>query len=222
MLYRMTIHKEGYRTIIIALIVFLLIITILNAISPQQTYWHYALYVLAALTFGLIVRFFRLPERKAISENSKIISGADGTVVAIEEVEENEYLHQKCLLISVFMSVHNVHVNWYPVNGTVEYFKYHPGKFLVAWHPKSSTLNERTTVVIKTPESKQVLVRQIAGFVARRVVCYAKKGTNAVQGEQMGFIKFGSRVDHFIPIDAKVHVQLNDKVVGTQSVLASL
>jgi phosphatidylserine decarboxylase len=151
-----------------------------------------------------------------------VVSPADGKVVVIEEVDADEYFDGKRLQISVFMSPFNVHVNRNPVAGIVRYFKYHPGKYLVAWHPKSSTENERTTVVIETPQKKQVLFKQIAGALAKRIVWYIKEGQLVEQGAEMGFIKFGSRVDLLLPLDAKVKVQLNQKVKGGKTILAEI
>ena len=147
-------------------------------------------------------------------------SPCDGKVVVIEEVEENEFLNTRCLQISIFMSVWDVHINWNPIGGKVLYQKYHPGKFLLAWEPKSSTLNERTTIAIERADGARVLFRQIAGFLARRIVCYTNTNDMANQNQEMGFIKFGSRVDVFIPLNSAVKVELNQKVVGTQTVLA--
>jgi phosphatidylserine decarboxylase len=151
-----------------------------------------------------------------------VFAPADGKVVVIEEVMEEEYFKDKRIQVSIFMSPLNVHVNRYPVSGTVKYFKYHEGDYLVAWHPKSSSHNERTTVVVEAKKGVELLVRQIAGAMARRIVCYAMEGEEVVQGEQMGFIKFGSRVDLFLPLNAKINVKLNENVQGNRSVIASL
>ena len=153
---------------------------------------------------------------------NQIIASADGTIVVVEKVFEPEVLNQECIQISTFMSPNNVHVNRYPVGGKVVYTNYHSGKYLIAKHPKSSTLNERTTICIETESGQKVVVRQIAGALARRIVCYAKEGEQVTQGAELGFIKFGSRVDLFIPLDSTVHVDLEDKVKGGLSILASL
>ncbi len=216
----MTIHKEGYRTISLIFVLSVFIILALNYFLPQQNAIHYLLYIVLIVFNGFIIRFFRFPNKNRPKDENAIFCGADGKVVAIEEVEENEFIKGPCIQISVFMSPNNVHINWYPVDGDIAYCKYHPGKFLVAWHPKSSTLNERTSVGIRTKTNKRILVRQIAGAVARRIVCYAKENSKAEQGQQLGFIKFGSRVDHFIPRDAKIKVTLNETVWGGQTVLA--
>ncbi|MDR3366099.1 MAG: phosphatidylserine decarboxylase family protein [Prevotellaceae bacterium] len=214
----MTIHKEGATTITLAL-------GALGALCAAVFYVAgagavaYATLAAAVVLFGFIVRFFRLPSRPKLRDEQAAFSPCDGKVVAIEEVFEPEYLKERCRQLSIFMSPNNVHVNLYPVSGTVEYAAYHPGKYLVAWHPKSSTKNERTTVVINTGRHK-ILCRQIAGAVARRIVCYARQGEQVEQNAQLGFIKFGSRVDVFLPLSAKVEVQLEQKVYGSQTVLA--
>lgn len=167
----------------------------------------------------LFFQFFRVPSRTPLNDESLLVSPCDGKVVVIEEVEEPEFLNTKCRQISIFMSPLNVHVNWYPAAGKVLYSKYHPGKFLVAWHPKSSTENERTTVAVEHARGRY-LMRQIAGAVARRIRCYAKEGDHAQQCTEMGFIKFGSRVDLFIPLEAEVKVAIGDKVKGLKSPIA--
>lgn len=214
----MRIHKEGFRILLIALI-------ILGAICALLWYslGNVALYIallLATPFYIFMLRFFRSPKRIATISNESVLSPCDGTVVAIEEVDEPEFLKERCIQVSIFMSVWNVHINWYPIMGEVVYQNYHPGKFLVAWEPKSSTLNERTSIAVKRPDGVQILFRQIAGFLARRVVCYASKGSNAKQGEEMGFIKFGSRVDLFIPLNSSIKVNIGQKVKGTQSTIA--
>ncbi|HUX54364.1 MAG TPA: phosphatidylserine decarboxylase family protein [Williamwhitmania sp.] len=216
----MQIHKEGYgilRVLIFGLVVFNLLVILLLPL--------FVLYItaLASLLMTLFtLRFFRVPTREVAYQEGVLIAPADGTVVAIEEVMENEYFHEPRRQVSIFMSVWNVHINWFPVSGKVDYFKHHHGKYLVAWHPKSSEENERTSVVVSIPTGKAILLRQIAGYVARRVVCYATVGNSIAAGDQMGFIKFGSRVDIFLPLDAQVEVTLNQKVVGTQTVIAKL
>lgn len=216
----MKIHREGYTSLFMTLLFIAGLVVIINAAWPDQTHWHYAAYVIFGLFFIMILQFFRSPARKTAVDNHHIISPADGKVVAIEKTFEDEYLHEERLQLSIFMSPVNVHVNWYPSGGKVSYVKYHPGKYLVAWHPKSSTDNERTTIVIKNPEYGEILVRQIAGAVARRIVTYSNEGEDVKQGNEMGFIKFGSRLDVFIPVDAKVNVNLGDMVRGGESILA--
>ncbi|GHT17165.1 phosphatidylserine decarboxylase [Bacteroidia bacterium] len=214
----MTIHKEGYTTIAVVFAALAAIVVAVFAAYGANVFT--GAFTLAAFVFWLfIVRFFRMPKRKKLSDAQSIFSPCDGKVVVIEKTFEPEYLQRECLQISVFMSPNNVHANWYPVSGEVVFAKHHQGKYLVAWHPKASTKNERTTVVINTGTAN-VLVRQIAGYVARRIVCYAKAGDKAEQNTQVGFIKFGSRVDVFLPLDVKVNVQIGDKVTGSQTVLA--
>ena len=171
--------------------------------------------------FILIVRFFRNPIREVVFKENQVLAPCDGKVVVIEEVEEGEYFKDKRIQLSIFMSPLNVHVNRNPLSGVVSYFKYHPGKYLVAWHPKSSEENERTTVVIHTPKFGDILYRQIAGAMARRIVNYAEVGENVQQGEDSGFIKFGSRVDLLLPLNSAITVKLNQKVVGAQTCIAT-
>jgi phosphatidylserine decarboxylase len=213
------IHKEGYKLIL----GFFVLLTLLNAVVSYFGPPLWFCYTLGILSFGfwmLIVQFFRNPKRTTPINPMHIIAPADGKVVVIEEIEEPEYFKDKRKQISIFMSPLNVHLNRFPVGGTVSYVKYHPGLYLVAWHPKSSTENERTTVVVKTDANGEVLFRQIAGAVARRIVYYCKEGDHAEQGGEMGFIKFGSRVDIFLPLTAKVNSKLNDVVKGGETVIA--
>jgi phosphatidylserine decarboxylase len=172
--------------------------------------------------FGLVVQFFRVPSREVVVDEEVVLCPADGKVVVIEETKETEYLKDRRIQVSIFMSPLNVHINWFPVAGVVSYVKYHAGKYLVAWHPKSSTDNERTTVAVKTKNGIEILFRQIAGAVARRIICYANEKDIAKQGSEFGFIKFGSRVDVFLPLDAIVEVTIDQKVKGTQTILARL
>jgi phosphatidylserine decarboxylase len=215
----MRIHKEGYIIILISFIV-LGIVSPLSGLIPMPVWLHYTILVALLLVFLWIVKFFRSPKRTIFIDETKVLCPADGKIVAIEEVYENEFLNEKVMQVSVFMSPNNVHVNWAPVSGRISYMKYHPGKYLVAWHPKSSTENERTTVVIESESGKNILLRQIAGAMARRIVCYAHEGNLIRQGDEFGFIKFGSRVDIFLPLDAKIQVKLNEKVKGKLSVIA--
>jgi len=218
----MKIHKEGKKIILVASLLTALIVLTVNIFSWHQTAWHLILYVALSVILCLVVRFFRVPNRPTITEADKVLSVCDGTIVVIEEVFEKEYFKDKRLLVSVFMSIHNVHINWYPVSGIVRYVKYHAGKKLIASHPKSSEENERTTVVVATENNKEILFRQIAGAVARRIVYYSDEGAVVKQGDEMGFIKFGSRVDHYLPLDAKIQVALKQKVIGKTTVLATL
>ncbi len=217
------IHREGYCAITIVSIICVLAIVLCNLFWPCQTVWHMLLYVAALLLMIWTVSFFRIPiNRQTVHLENAVLSPCDGEVVANEVVVENEYFHSECRQISIFMSIYNVHVNWFPMNGTVSYRKYHDGKFLVAFNPKSSTDNEHNTLVVKDSKNREVLVRQIAGFVARRIVCEVSAGDDAVAGEELGMIRFGSRVDVFVPLDAEVKVKIGDKTVGKRTVLAVL
>ncbi len=216
----MKIHKEGYTILLVSFLTLAALNFVVYLFSI--TAFYYGVLPASALLMIFLLRFFRVPHRTITPNETTVFSPADGTVVAIEEVFENEYLNTKCIQVSVFMSVWNVHINWYPIKGTVKYYKYHPGKYLVAWHPKSSTLNERTTVVVERPDGVPVLLRQIAGALARRIVCNAQVGKSAEQCSEMGFIKFGSRVDLFLPLNADITVSLNQKVTGNNSVIATI
>ncbi len=170
----------------------------------------------------LVIQFFRIPRRQFSFSEGQVLCPADGKVVVIEEVEETEYFKDKRIQISIFMSPLNVHANFNPISGEIVYAKYHPGKFLVAWHPKSSTDNERTTIVTKSKSGNSVLFRQVAGALARRICYYVKEGQQVEGGTEFGFIKFGSRIDVFLPLHAKIHVHLNDKVTGQLTKLADI
>lgn len=190
---------------------------------PLLSWLHLLVGVGGSIIFLVFLQFFRSPKRELVISSRSIVCPADGKVVVIEEVEEPEFFKgEKRMQISVFMSPLNVHLNRYPISGKVVFSKYHPGKFLVAWHPKSSTENERNTVVIETEFGVSVLIRQIAGFVARRIVWYCHTDDEIKQGDELGFIKFGSRVDLFLPLDAKIKVELDEKVKGGISVLAEI
>ncbi|HEV7349108.1 phosphatidylserine decarboxylase family protein [Telluribacter sp.] len=218
----MTIHKEGYTIIGGTALLLLLVNWGVRSFTPGLTWLHLLLIILSIAVFLLIVQFFRHPKRVIARDEKQIIAPCDGKVVVIEETVETEYFQGPRRQISIFMSPLNVHVNWTPVSGVVQYFKYHPGLYLVAWHPKSSTDNERTTIVIRTAQGVDVLFRQIAGAVARRIRWYVQEGQPVEQSSEMGFIKFGSRVDIFIPLDADIKVKLGDKTVGSVTVLAEL
>mgnify|MGYP001351185870 FL=1 len=206
-------HKEGH---LIILYTFLLIalITVLVDFFIENQILKYILQIFCLLMLILILQFFRNPKRKFNLNPEKVLSPVDGKIVAIEEVFENEYFNDKRLQVSIFMSPINVHVTRYPIGGEVLYSKYHPGKYLVAWHPKSSEKNERTTIVINNKNIGKILYRQIAGLLARRIINYAKVEENVIQGEDAGFIKFGSRVDLFLPLNAKINVKINQNVKG--------
>lgn len=215
----MKIHKEGHKI----LLTFSSALVVLNALI----YWYLPDYltlttIVSFALFLLVLQFFRNPRREImVADDNLVYAPADGKIVVIEEAHEGEYFDDKRLQVSIFMSPTNVHVNRNPVSGTVNYFRYHPGKYLVAWHPKSSSENERTTLVIDNGED-EVLLRQIAGAVAKRIVHYVSEGDKVHQGRDFGFIKFGSRVDLFLPLDAKIEVTMGQKVKGNKTVIARL
>lgn len=217
------IHEEGTVAILSAFSFVASSAFVMNWFWPKQTVWHGLLYAFLFVVLTLIVRFFRVPIwRKTTIEADTVLSPADGEVAANEVVMEDEYFHEKRRQISIFMSIYNVHINFFPFDGEVSYYKYHPGKFLVAFNPKSSSDNEHNTIILKDTKGREVLVRQIAGFVARRIVCDLQPGDKAVAGEELGMIRFGSRVDVFLPLDAEVKVKIGDKTVGKETVLAKL
>ncbi len=218
----MKIHREGYTSLFITLLFIAGLSVLINILWPEQSTLHYVVYLVFVIFFFGILQFFRSPKRNIPHNNAHVICPADGKVVVIEKTTENESLHDERMQVSIFMSPVNVHVNRYPVGGIVSYFKYHPGKYLVAWHPKSSVENERTTVVVEHPDHGPILVRQIAGALARRIVCYSKEGDVVEQGSELGFIKFGSRVDVFLPVGAEINVKLGQKVSGGETLLATL
>ncbi|MEQ8688345.1 MAG: phosphatidylserine decarboxylase family protein [Imperialibacter sp.] len=217
----MTIHKEGRTFLLVMAIIFIgLNYVVFNYVSMSLI----QSLVLAAsiVIYLLFLQFFRLPKCVTPEDPKAVYAPAEGKVVVIEKTTEDEYLKDERIQISIFMSPLNVHVNRAPIKGKVSFFKYHPGKYLVAWHPKSSTENERTTVVMENDKGVKVLFRQIAGAVARRIKWYVKEGDELAQGEEFGFIKFGSRVDVFLPLDAKIEVNINDKTTGGKTVIARL
>jgi phosphatidylserine decarboxylase len=216
----MTIHKEGYTSIFLTILFVLGMSAIINIIWPQQGLFHYIAYGLLVLILLIILQFFRSPARNIVPDEYNIIAPADGKIVVVEQTNESECLQDERIQISIFMSPVNVHVNRYPVGGTISYIQYHPGKYLMAWDPKSSTENERTTILTDTMKHGEVLVRQIAGALARRIVCYSQEGNKVNQGEELGFIKFGSRVDVFLPLGTEVLIKPGDTVTGGESVLA--
>lgn len=217
----MKFHKEGYTSLAIVV----LFVFIINAVADYYdapVYLKWFLYALSAFLLIAILQFFRSPIKRVTPDEQIVLCPADGKIVVVEETDETEYFKDRRIQVSIFMSPINVHVNRNPISGVVSYFKYHPGKFLVAWHPKSSTDNERTTVVVKTQSNAEVLFRQIAGAVARRIVWYVKENDTVTQGEEFGFIKFGSRVDLFLPLGTEVTVNIGDKVVGGKTTIAKL
>ena len=217
------LHEEGTVAILVTLAVVALAVFAVNWFWPEQTIWHGAFYAFSLLTIILVVRFFRIPIwRKTPMVENAVISPADGLVAANEVVMEDEYFHSQRRQISIFMSIYDVHINVFPFDGEVTYYKYHPGKFLVAFNPKSSSDNEHNTIILKDTKGREILVRQIAGFVARRIVCDLQPGDKAVAGEEMGMIRFGSRVDVFLPLDAEVKVKIGDRTISKESVIALL
>lgn len=214
-------HKEGKTIILTAFFIVVIGIVLSEYFIPIYGI-KVLIQVLALIVLVLILQFFRNPKRTVTPNFDEILAPVDGKVVVIEEVEEPEYFKGKKRQVSIFMSPLNVHVTRYAASGTITYSKYHPGKYLVAWHAKSSTENERTTVVIRTPKFGEILYRQIAGALARRIVNYAEEGEQVVQGEDAGFIKFGSRVDVFLPLDSKICVKLDQKVTGAKTCIAML
>ncbi len=214
-------HKEGYKIILLTAI-FLIAVNTMTYLFVNIYWVKFSILAISILIFLLILQFFRNPKRLVQMNNVHILAPVDGKVVVIEEVFEKEYFKDKRLQVSIFMSPINVHVTRYPIGGTIKYSKYHPGKFLVAWHPKSSEENERTTVVLENSIVGEVLYRQVAGAMAKRIVNYAEEGKEVLQGSDSGFIKFGSRVDVFLPLNTNITVKLNDKVKGGKSVIANI
>lgn len=216
----MKIHKEGYSSIALSFVICCITIVIIKIIFPVHTTFHCLLYILFFLLLVEVILFFRSPQRKILINENAILCPADGKIVVIEEVDEKEFFNEKRIQVSIFMSPLNVHLNRFPISGIIKYVNYYRGKYLVAYHPKSSYENERTAVIIEDKNNKNVLIKQIAGCVARRIVCYAKAGNKAIQGEEMGFIKFGSRVDLLLPANVKLNVLLNQRVQAGITVIA--
>ena len=220
----MRINKEGYKIIgvsgVVCLLIWWVFYRLLESDASVVLLWSGTVFLL--LFWFFIVAFFREPRRVRIHDADLVVAPCDGRVVVTENVQETEYLGREMLQISIFMSITNIHMNWVPVGGVVEYFKYHPGRFLVAWHPKSSTENERTTTVVRMPSGQQILFRQIAGLIARRIISYMKVGHAVEQNSVCGFIKFGSRVDVLVPKDSELLVEIGDPVVGSLTPIARL
>ena len=205
------IHPEGKWIVLITLVLLLALVATTALFLPYQV--NYLVTVLSLTVLILVLRFFRVPTRRPFLDENSITAPADGKVVVIEKMEQKEWLNGPCMQVSIFMSIHDVHINYFPVSGKISYQCYHPGRYLLARHPKSSELNERNSVGIETPHGS-LLVRQVAGYVARRIRCYAKEGAQAKQGSEMGFIKFGSRLDLFLPLDANIMVIPGQRVQG--------
>ena len=218
----MYIHKEGRKLIGMTFAIVMVIFTAMIFLVPHWTFFH-GLFIAILFTLWVAVAlFFRIPRRVFTDDSQRLISPADGTIVTIEEVEEKEYIKGECIQLSVFMYGTDVHVNRYPCDGTIEYYKYHRGNYFVASYPKASVLNERTTVGLRLPDGQKIVLRQVAGTMARRIVCYAREGEQVKQNQEMGFIKFGSRLTVFIPGDAEPLVKVGDKVKGSVSPIARL
>ena len=217
------IHEEGTKAIWVTIFIALWVICIINCFFPHQTIGHYILYAYCLIHICLTIRFFRVPLKRSTTKGENLVlSAADGEVVANEVVLEDEYFHEQRRQISIFMSIYNVHVNFFPFDGTVTYYKYHPGNFVVAFNPKSSDLNEHNTIVAKDEKGREVMMRQIAGFVARRIVCDLQPGDELKAGDELGMIRFGSRVDMFLPLDAEIKVKIGDKIKSKMTVIAEL
>lgn len=216
------IHKEGLVLITLTILLLLGVNGLVYQLAPFNTGLQWKSGIISGILLLIVLQFFRNPNREIhIADDNAVYAPADGKVVVIEEVHEPEYFEDKRMQVSIFMSPTNVHVNRNPISGTINYFKYHPGKYLVAWHPKSSTENERTTTVIGNGKT-EVLLRQIAGLLAKRIVNYVEEGEEVLQGTELGFIKFGSRVDLFLPLGTKIEVDMNQKVKGNRTIIARI
>jgi phosphatidylserine decarboxylase len=219
---RIHIHKEGYKILAFGLITLLILNIIVNIIWSDSGFVRWAFFLCSFMLYIFLLFFFRLPVRSLETDPGLIYAPADGKVVVIEETMENEYFKDMRLQVSIFMSPFNMHSNRYPVSGKIQYVCYHPGQNMVAWHPKSSELNERSTIVIKTSKGTEVMIRQIAGAVARRIVTYAKVNVDVLQGDELGFIKFGSRVDVFLPLGTEVEIPILQQVKANKSIIAKI
>lgn len=213
------IHREGKWIVLITIVLLLALVVLTSLYLPYQV--NYLSSALSLLVLILVLRFFRVPARRPYLDDLAVTAPADGKVVVVEKVEQNEYQMGPCLQVSIFMSIHDVHINYFPVSGQIAYLHYKPGRYLVARHPKSSELNERNSVGIETSHGR-ILVRQVAGYVARRICSYANEGSEAIQGSEMGFIKFGSRLDLFLPLNTFIMVKPGDRVIGGITPVASL
>ncbi|MCI1681180.1 MAG: phosphatidylserine decarboxylase family protein [Bacteroides sp.] len=221
-LKKIRIHREGTHTLAGGLFILLIVNAILY-FGLECKLPFYVIAIASIVSYGMLINFFRCPIRLFGQDTEKVVvAPADGKVVVVEEVEENEYFHDRRIMVSIFMSIVNVHANWYPVDGTIKKVSHQNGKFMKAWLPKASTDNERSTIIIETPEGVEVLTRQIAGAMARRIVTYAEAGDECYIDEHMGFIKFGSRVDVYLPLDTEILVTLGQATTGNQTVIAKL
>jgi phosphatidylserine decarboxylase len=218
----MSIHKEGYKILIFGFITLLVVNVIVNIIWFDYDLVKWAFIICSMMLYLFLLFFFRWPSRQLEPDHGLVYAPADGKVVVIEDTFEKEYFKDTRLQLSIFMSPFNVHSNRYPVSGRIKYVRYHPGNYMVAWHPKSSELNERSTIVIETRDGKEILIRQIAGAVARRIVTYAKEDQEVLQGDELGFIKFGSRVDVFLPVGTEIEVPILQQVKANKSIIAKI
>lgn len=218
----MSIHKEGYKILAFGLLFLILLNIVVSILWSDLTLFVWAVIICSLALYVFLLFFFSLPDRSLEPNHGLIYAPADGKVVVIEETEESEYFKDTRLQVSIFMSPFNVHSNRYPVSGKIKFVRYHPGNNMVAWHPKSSELNERSTIVIETIDGTEILIRQIAGAVARRIVTYSREGQEVMQGDELGFIKFGSRVDLFLPVGTEIEVPILQQVRANMSILARI
>ena len=216
----MKIHKAGYTLLFKAFVLFAFINVLVYAFIPNIIVFR-AVLIVSGILYLLMVNFFRFPNRHIVMKDNTILAPADGKIVVVEETFEPEYLKKQCIQVSIFMNIFNVHINWFPVNGIIKFFKYHPGRYMAAYLPKSSTENERTTIAIEATNGQEIVMRQIAGAMAKRIVSYAPVGGKARQNEHAGFIKFGSRVDLYLPLGTKIDVKLGQKVTGSQTLIGT-
>ena len=216
----MKIHKAGYTLLFKAFVLFAFINVLVYAFIPNIIVFR-AVLIVSGILYLLMVNFFRFPNRHIVVKDNTILAPADGKIVVVEETFEPEYLKKQCIQVSIFMNIFNVHINWFPVNGIIKFFKYHPGRYMAAYLPKSSTENERTTIAIEATNGQEIVMRQIAGAMAKRIVSYAPVGGKARQNEHAGFIKFGSRVDLYLPLGTKIDVKLGQKVTGSQTLIGT-
>lgn len=216
----MKIHKAGHILLFKAFVLFAFINVLVYAFIPNIIVFR-AVLIVSSILYLLMVNFFRFPNRHIIVKDNTILAPADGKIVVVEETFEPEYLKKQCIQVSIFMNIFNVHINWFPVNGIIKFFKYHPGRYMAAYLPKSSTENERTTIAIETSNGQEIVMRQIAGAMAKRIVSYAPVEGVARQDEHAGFIKFGSRVDLYLPLGTKIDVKLGQKVTGSQTLIGT-
>ena len=216
----MKIHKAGYTLLFKAFVLFAFINVLVYAFIPNIIVFR-AVLIVSGILYLLMVNFFRFPNRHIVMKDNTILAPADGKIVVVEETFEPEYLKKQCIQVSIFMNIFNVHINWFPINGIIKFFKYHQGRYMAAYLPKTSTENERTTIAIEATNGQEIVMRQIAGAMAKRIVSYAPVGGKARQNEHAGFIKFGSRVDLYLPLGTKIDVKLGQKVTGSQTLIGT-